>query len=261
VFVLNGLIFLLIGLQLPAITSQLGETSLLEATLYGLVISFVLITTRLAITLGTSAFTTFVSRFITVADPHPGWKNPLILGWAGMRGVISLAMALSVPLLVADGQAFPFRNLILFVTFVVILVTLVLQGLTLPWLIRKVNPEDKYSPIPKQEQELIIQKKISRAAIQFLEENYAEQVSDNHYLEDLLRRVEIEVEFHTGSVDENDRHQASVSQRIYLDLLQHQREVLQQMNQSFDVDEELIRKYLRLIDLEEIKVRERHGLQ
>src|SRR6185295_2696326 len=92
VFVLNGLIFLLIGLQLPSITRQLGDISLSKAIWYGLFISFVLILTRMLCVLGASPFTTLMGRFITVADPNPGWRNPVIVGWAGMRGVVSLAM-------------------------------------------------------------------------------------------------------------------------------------------------------------------------
>ena len=75
VFVLNGLIFLLIGLQLPSIANQLGDISLPKAIWYGLAISFVLIITRLLCTFGASLFTRFMSQFITVADPNPGWKG------------------------------------------------------------------------------------------------------------------------------------------------------------------------------------------
>lgn len=110
VFVLNGIVFLLIGLQLPSIVEKLGETSLNKAIWYGLTISLVLVITRILCTLGAVIFTRFMSRFITVADANPGWKGPIILGWGGMRGVVSLAMALSIPLLI-NGQAFPYRNL------------------------------------------------------------------------------------------------------------------------------------------------------
>src|SRR4030095_16928353 len=120
---------------------------------------------------GASLFTRFISRFITVAERSPGWKGPIVLGWGGMRGVVSLAMALSIPLFI-NGQAFPYRNLILFITFIVILVTLVLQGLTLPWLIRKVNLEERPNTIPESEQEMIIQKKIAKASLQLLEEKF-----------------------------------------------------------------------------------------
>lgn len=188
-FVLNGLIFILIGLQLPAIAEGLGETSLLSAIFYGLVISLVLIVMRLACTLGVSPFTTFMSRFITVAEANPGWRGPLIYGWAGMRGVVSLAAALSVPLLVSEGQSFPYRNLILFITFIVILVTLVFQGLTLPWLIRKVKPEAAFGAIPEHEQELIIQKKIARVSLQFLEEKYDKNGLADEWLNNLRERL------------------------------------------------------------------------
>jgi Na+/H+ antiporter len=138
-FVLNGLVFMLIGLELPVIINQLGEYSRAEAVTYALIISAVIIITRIGFTLASSVFTHYISRVITTADAHPGWRGPLIVGWAGMRGVVSLASALSVPLLLSNGDAFPQRNLILFITFVVILVTLVLQGLTLPLVIRWVK--------------------------------------------------------------------------------------------------------------------------
>src|SRR5207344_470928 len=118
-------------------------------------ISVILMFTRLLCTLGASVFTRIMSNFITVADVNPGWKGPLIIGWAGMRGVVSLAAALSIPLVVTGGQVFPYRNLILFITFIVILFTLVLQGLTLPWVIRKVNLEERFNEIPEQKQEII----------------------------------------------------------------------------------------------------------
>jgi Na+/H+ antiporter len=256
VFVLNALVFLLIGLQLPAIAGALGDTSLAAAIGYAMVISFVLIVTRLAMTLGGSPFTTFMSNFITVADPYPGWRNPLIMGWAGMRGVVSLAMALSIPLYAAEGEPFPFRNLILFITFVVILVTLVFQGLTLPWLIRKVGPEDKFSVISDTDQELLVQRTIARASVKFLKKNHGSRIGENEHLKSLLRKYQAESELHAGGIGDEDRDRVDAFEEIYISLLEHQRSVLEQMNQSSKFDEELIRKYLRLIDFEEFRTRE-----
>jgi Na+/H+ antiporter len=260
VFVLNGVVFLLIGLQLPSIVGQLGEVGLGRAVWYGLVISFVLIVTRLLCTLGTSVFTMFMSRFITVADPNPGWKNPLITGWAGMRGVVSLAMALSIPLLIGEGQSFPHRELILLITFVVILVTLCFQGLTLPWLIRKVDPEDKYAAIPGQTQEIIIQKKIAQASMQFLDEKHNKTRTQNKHLENLFARLELDMNYFAQELDEtNNERDASLKnfQNIYLEMLDRQRNRLNEMNRLEEFDEELIRKYLSLIDVEEFKIREK----
>lgn len=259
VFVLNGLIFLLIGLQLPSITQQLGNITLSKAIEYGLAISFILIIARLLCTFGASLFTRFMSHFITVADPNPGWKGPLIFGWAGMRGVVSLAAALSIPLLTRQGQPFPYRNLILFITFIVILVTLVFQGLTLPFIIRKMNLEDNNS-IPREKQELIIQKKLAQRSMQYLDDNYSADLLHNEHLNNLSSRLKIDLKFlnreleKTGNTNESSLHDYP---RIYLELLQHQRTLLNAMNHKAEFDEELIRKYLTLIDLEELKIREK----
>jgi CPA1 family monovalent cation:H+ antiporter len=201
-----------------------------------------------------------MSRFVTVAHSNPGWRNPLIFGWAGMRGVVSLAMALSIPLLIYEGQPFPFRNLILFITFVVILVTLCFQGLTLPWLIRRVKPEDNFDAVPEREQELIIQRKIAQGSLQFLEEKYGQDVLSNERLNNLRERLKIDLssfdpEFEAESVPaENSLQKRRI---IYLEMLEEQRRLLKEMNRLPEFDEELIRKYLSLIDVEEFKIREK----
>lgn len=260
VFVLNGLVFLLIGLQLPSITRQLGAISLGRAISYGLVISVVLILTRLLTTFGAVLFTRVMSRFITVADPNPGWKQPLVAGWAGMRGVVSLAAALSIPLAISGGQPFPYRNLILFITFIVILVTLVFQGLTLPWLIRKVKLEDKYSTIPEPRQELIIQQKLAQYTLQYLENRIDTDMARNEYLVNLHERVKLDLSLYYQELQEPDpikENEWKSYQHFYLELLEEQRGWLKEMNRRTEFDEELIRKYLSLTDLEELKIRER----
>ena len=261
IFVLNGLIFLLIGLELTHIVEQLGDTSLTEAIWYGLIISFVLIVTRLVCTLGSSVFTRFMSNFITVADDNPGWRNPLIYGWSGMRGVVSLAMALSIPVLISETQPFPYRNLILFITFIVILVTLVFQGMTLPWLIKVVKPEDRFSTLSEAKQEIIIQKKIALAALNYLDEKHDEK-SANEYIDNLRSKLEIDLHFYDQILDEEKSGKKAgialkESQTAYLELLEEKRAILNKINHKMEFDEELIRKYLSLIDLEEYKIRER----
>lgn len=258
VFVLNGLVFLLIGLQLRGVIQQLGGISLLNAIWYGLLISIVLIVSRLTCTLAASAFSTFMSRFITVADAHPGWRNPLVIGWSGMRGVVSLAAALSIPLVLSGGQPFPYRNLILFITFMVILVTLVFQGLTLPWVIRKIKPEDRYTAIPEHEQEVIIQKKIASDSLRFLEERFGNERAHNEQLNNLFAKLQIDLKSLDGHNHQPEGETAvGKYEAVYLRLLDRQRQLLGEMNESAELDEELIRKYLSLIDLEEFRIREK----
>lgn len=261
VFVLNGLVFLLIGLQLPSIIQQLGDTTLLTAIGYGLIISGVLIVTRLICTLGASLFTMFMSNFITVAEANPGWRMPLLYGWAGIRGVVSLAAALSIPLLGSDGQTFPHRNLILFITFIVILVTLVGQGLTLPWFIKTFSEESRLPKIPPRRQELIIQKKMAMAVIKHLEEKYEQVWDQNELLHSLHARLNMELRILSRELDTEDfpeEHEILTSfQTIYLEVLEQQRSLLLEMNHIAEFEEELIRKYLSLIDMEEFKTREK----
>jgi monovalent cation/hydrogen antiporter len=257
VFVLNGLVFLLIGLQLPVISRQLEPVGMSKAILYGLAISLALIITRLATTFGAAAFTKFAGKYIKVADPNPGWKAPLIAGWAGMRGVVSLAAGLSIPLALNDGSPFPFRNLILFITFIVILVTLVLQGLSLPWLIRKIKPEDT-SALSEHEQEMIIRKKITESSLDYLRNKYGNQ-GHNEHIHNLMSKLEIDFNFlqnGTGNKEDTE-NPLSIYQRIYLELLNEQRKVLVNLNKTTEFDEELIRKYLTLADIEELKIREK----
>lgn len=259
VFVLNGLIFLLIGLQLRSITEQLGGISVGTAIGYGLIISLVLIVSRVLFTLGASVFSTFMSRFITVADAHPGWRNPIITGWSGMRGVVSLAAALSIPLAVSEGQPFPYRNLILFITFVVILVTLVFQGLTLPWVIRTVKAEDKYTLIPEHEQEQIIQRKITEISLKFLKQEYGAERAENEHLQNLFDQLQSDLRTLDGQRNEPNGNTLAEYEEIYLKLLDRRRRLLNDMNRSQEFDEELIRKYLSLIDMEEFEIREKNS--
>lgn len=140
-FLLNGIVFMMIGLDLPEIVSGLGDTNIYTAIGYGVAVTAVLVVVRIFAGYAAVITTLVMRNFITVADPEtPGWKTPLIIGWTGMRGVVSLAAALSIPLFLEDGSPFPQRNLILFITFVVILLTLVIQGLTLPVLLKKFPP-------------------------------------------------------------------------------------------------------------------------
>ncbi len=259
VFVLNGLVFMLIGLQLPSIVQQLGDVSLTTAIGYGLAISGALMLARLLCTYGAALFTRVASHFITVADATPSWKAPLVFAWAGMRGVVSLAAALSIPLLASDGIAFPHRSLILFITFVVILTTLVLQGLTLPWLIRKINMEDRYTAIPEHQQELIIQKKLAHYSQQYIQDHHPNAIRHNGHLANLQARLALDLKLLEEEMGSETMQESELRrfQHIYLNMLAHQRTILDKMNTKAEFDEEIIRKYLAIVDMEEYKLREK----
>lgn len=255
-FVLNGLIFLLIGLQLPVIVKQLGNISVWAAIKYSLLIAAALIVSRMLIAIGTTFFTMFISKFIKTADSRPGFRAPLILGWAGMRGVVSLAAALSIPIYVNNHEYFPQRNLILFITFVVILVTLVLQGLTLPLVIRFANLKDPDYKMPDAEQEILLQKSLAQCAQKKLREKYRRKVESNELLHTFQQRL------HTNLVmlDHMDQSESPATEEnsqvkeyegVRKAIINAQRELLQNMNKEAGISEDLVKKYLLALDQEE----------
>src|SRR6202000_1721484 len=136
-FLLNGFVFVLIGLQLPVVREGIKSFSSGELLLYGGLFSALVIVLRLLWVFPGASLAYWIRRRVFHQhEKRPPFRQTFVLGWTGMRGVIALAAALSLPEKLADGSPFPQRNLIIFLTFSVILVTLVLQGLTLPALIR-----------------------------------------------------------------------------------------------------------------------------
>lgn len=176
IFLLNGMVFILIGLQLPQIVAKLDGYSMGEVIGYGVIISIITILIRIVWVFPSTYLPRLMSRRIRTREAKPSWKAVFLVAWSGMRGVVSLASALAVPLTLSDGQAFPHRNLLLFITFIVILFTLVLQGLSLPWLIRKLNIEDGVEN--DEEINIAIRLRMAEAALAHLRENYSEEIEN-----------------------------------------------------------------------------------
>jgi monovalent cation/hydrogen antiporter len=248
-FVLNGLVFMFIGLDLPQITAGLGDVSIPKAVGYGLLVTAVLVLARIVSSFIAVLVTLVARNFITVADSrHPGYKLPLLIGWSGMRGVVSLAAALSIPAYLDDGTVFPQRNLILFITFIVILVTLVVQGLSLPYLIRKLNLPD----IDHTESEDLVynelRKQLNQHALDHLNTHYLQQLDDQPALRQIANKWRETTESPDGVLMNEE------SAAAYRDLINQQRKWLIARNKDNAIDEEIIRKHLLYLDLEEEKL-------
>lgn len=250
VFLLNGLVFMLIGLDLPQIVSGLGDTSIMTAFGYGVLITITLVVVRIIAAYGAVITTLVMRNFITVADAQsPGWKTPIILGWCGMRGVVSLAAALSIPVSLSDGTAFPQRNLILFITFIVILLTLVVQGLTLPYLIKKFQIPDRDFTRSEKEIDNDIRHELAKVALDKLRTDYSENLKQHPAIVEQMTAWERRLSSSQVIL------QFSEYRKIYLDVLETQRQWLIKKNRSeLLLDEEIIRKHLRGLDLEEEKI-------
>jgi monovalent cation/hydrogen antiporter len=142
VFILNGLIFVLIGIEFPYVIQKIDHDLILPLIGY----SFLICLVALIIRMGRIFFQrvhlekAFKRKSISRNKKAlMNWKECLIIGWSGMRGIVSLATALALPVTLADGTAFPQRNIIIFISVVVVLITLVVQGLSLPYLVRVLN--------------------------------------------------------------------------------------------------------------------------
>jgi CPA1 family monovalent cation:H+ antiporter len=139
-FVLNGVVFILIGLQLPTVLSGMYEYSWPKLILAAISFSLLLVALRMVWVFPGARFAWFVRhRILKQKEPGATTRQLVVLGWSGLRGVLTLAAALSLPETTDSGAQFPHRNMILFLAFAVILATLVGQGLTLPWLTRRLG--------------------------------------------------------------------------------------------------------------------------
>jgi monovalent cation/hydrogen antiporter len=186
VFLLNSLVFMLIGIQLSEVLERLsGSAALAELGLYGAVVSITAIAVRFAWVYPATYLPRALSLALREREPAPPRAEIFIMGWCGMRGIVSLAAALALPVTLADGQPFPQRDLIIFLTFVVIAVTLVVQGLTLPPLIRRLKVGMDWSLRDEHQHARMALGAVALAAIDDLAKK--EQLAD-----DLVSRVRAE---------------------------------------------------------------------
>jgi CPA1 family monovalent cation:H+ antiporter len=257
VFLLNGVVFIMIGLQLPDIVRGLGEYSLAAAILYGIVISLVTIFIRLAWVFPGAYLPRICSKKIRLREPNPGAKTIFVIGWSGMRGVVSLASALAIPMLLTDGTAFPHRNMILFITFIVILFTLVLQGLTLPYIIRKLDISVKEN---EEEQRLSIRLRLATAALEYISTGYTKEAESIDAFHRLKARYERMVEITGKRLETEEGEEVAPNflpryRRLLLELVGIQRKELLQMRRDNEYSEELLRNKEFELDLEEARFR------
>lgn len=260
IFVMNALVFVLIGLELPETIAGLGDYSISSGIKYGLIVSAIVIALRFLWVYPAA----HVPRWLSAKarkDPSPGWKGPLIIGWAGMRGVVSLATALSIPMLLTDGTAFPQRNMIIFITFVVIFVTLVFQGLTLPFVLKLIKLKEIDDLISEEEQQAGIQLRLNNTALKLLNERYATYILENELvgfyksnLEDEIRNTEQQL--HSLKYDETEEQEIEDYHKILLDIFATQRKELFQLRKEKYFYDEEIRKAELQLDLNELKITE-----
>jgi Na+/H+ antiporter len=256
IFILNGLVFILIGLQLRSVILGITDYSAGKLVLYGAVVSLVVIIIRFVWVIPAAYVPRLLSKRIRKnesVDP----RNLVVFGWSGMRGVVSMAAALAIPLTLPDGTAFPYRNLIIFICFCVILSTLVLLGFTLPWVIRAL----KIEPHSLALEEYDVRTKVVTTTISHIEENLS-------LLQDeLLHNIKSKYEVKYNRLQRTDLPSNYFGKgktlagnifneftQLQIDLITVERKSLEEMHSKGQASEEIIRKLERELDLEETRL-------
>ena len=256
VFLLNGFIFVAIGLQLPGILRGMSGESLATLIYYALIICGAVILSRILWVVPTAYLPCLFGGKNRPHEQGPRWQNVLLVSWSGMRGVVSLAAAFALPFTLPNGSPFPGRNYILFFTFCVILATLVLQGLTLPLVIRILRIRDDGAT---DEEERAARLAANQAAIDFLEE----QCLRDGASPEILGRLRVEYDDRIGQLkrcaaDPNGDRTGEVATPEY-QRLQHQalgveRKKIIQLRNDLVISDAALRRIQRDLDLAETRL-------
>jgi monovalent cation/hydrogen antiporter len=256
-FLLNAALFILIGLQLPAIVDGLSGLPAGEVVGYAAAVCAAVIVTRFAWNFTITVLIRTLDRRPSQVARRVDWRTRVVGGWAGMRGAVSLAAALALPLSTDAGDPLPGRELIQFVTFALILVTVVGQGLTLPWLIRRLGVVEDGTE--EESEEVRARLVIARAALERVEELESEDWTRDETVERVRRLYEFrqrrfkiragKIEDETGLEDSSLRYQ-----RMMHEIYAAQREALVGLRNSRQISSEVMRRVERELDLEESRL-------
>jgi monovalent cation/hydrogen antiporter len=254
-FVINALVFALVGLQLPHILDTLTGTSTDTLVVDGLAVTGTVVVTRL---LWLPVFTYLprrLSRRVRERDPAPPWAHPIVISWSGLRGAISLAAALALPLTAGSGARFAERDLIIFLAFCVILGTLVVQGLTLPAVIRLLGVEEDGSA---EREDAKARVRAAEAALVRLEE-----LADEDWVrEDTAVRLRGSYGFRRdrfsarldGEDDGRIEERSTDFQRLRRELLDAERAEIFRLRRERVINDDVMRGLLRDLDLEDARL-------
>ena len=267
IFLLHGFVFILIGLQLPLIINDLGHFPVLLILGYGLVISLITIVVRIVWVFAGAYGQKYFHRLKSSADKisenvntDDTWKNVLVVAWTGTRGVISLAAALALPFVLQDGSAFPKRYSIIILAFVVIFVTLVVQGLSLPYLIRWLNikPDDNTNV-----EEFELQLYLANSTVHFIEHDFPLPIS-RQFQQQLKKKYELLIQDHTKELKRHKKAKRNdvVAEinlpdpllNLQLEINKFQRALLLVLHKEGQFSDAVIRKLESDMDVDDLKL-------
>jgi CPA1 family monovalent cation:H+ antiporter len=254
-FLLNALLFGLVGLQLRPILDSLSGRS--TATLIGdaAIVSAAVIGTRLLWIYPATYLPRFLSRRIRERDPYPPWQYPTLIGWTGLRGAVTLAAALALPLTTNSGAPFPQRDLLIYLAFCVILATLVLQGLSLPLVIRLLNLEDDGTAAKEETKARVYAADAALARLEelagepWVREDTAERMRGQYRFRQSRFSARFDAE-DDGAIEQRSQDY----QRLRRELLDAERHAVVELRRQGRINDDIMNLVQRDLDLEDARL-------
>ncbi|MCH7397671.1 Na+/H+ antiporter [Belliella sp. DSM 107340] len=264
IFLINGTVFILIGLELPVIVEDLGNTPKIQVIYYGIAISLLIIAIRFVWTYVSAHLPRLLFKSIRENEKSPGWKGPFIISFAAMRGVVSLAAVFSIPLLLTSGEEFPQRSILLLITFVVILITLVGQGLLLPFVVKWLNMEEIDDIASEEEQLVGIQLQLNKTTLNYLsDKDLVDLIEKNMLLANYKASLENEIPILEEKIasldcDESEKNDVHLFRQELHKIYRMQRNELARLRNEKLFSDEILRKQGEMIDLHEAQISNSH---
>lgn len=258
-FVLNGLIFILIGLQLPRILDGTSHVPTISLLGYAAAVALTVLGIRFLWIFAYGYAARLVVWQRREDRPRPRWQHAMVLGWGGMRGVVSLAAALALPTATVAGAAFPSRDLVIFLTFTVLLVTLLGQGLTFPPVIRALHVTGDGRA---EREEAKARLKAARAGMARLEQLATEDWVDSEEAESFRARYREQADHYRshyeGADHASEEERVEASLRLRRELLDAQRGAVVRLRDEGYIADDILRRVQRDLDLETVRLDGQH---
>lgn len=246
VFVLNAMIFLLLGLQFGDLVKRSTLSELLPVAWSGVLIGAVVIVVRLLWVPIATVLPRMLSASLRRQDPMPSWKPVFLVSWTSMRGIVSLATALALPRVLGNGEPFPYRAEIIVITMCVILMTLVVQGLSLAPIIRAFNFEPEHA---HHDEARLARRESLRRGAEALEDLSREEWANPRDVQWLRAELRDRLASH-----DHDGDSLSGRRRLRRGMLDAERRMLVRLRNEGTISDEVLRELEQDLDLEAIRV-------
>jgi CPA1 family monovalent cation:H+ antiporter len=255
IFMINSFLFVIVGLQLRPVLDALAGQSTGKLALYAAIVSLTVIAVRIVWVPIFTYLPRFLFRSIRERDPYPPWQLPAVIAWTGMRGAVTLAAALAIPFRTDSGAPFPERDLIIFLSFAVLFSTLVLQGLTLPLLIRRLGLHEDSSEETEEDKARI---KAAQAALDRMDELAGEDWVREDTVDRLRRAYDYRLRRFTARFDDGDdsdyEERSAQYQRLVREVLEAQRRKIVELRNQGVINDQVMHRIERDLDLEDTRL-------